>query len=179
MADYIVPIENNFQWQRPVLDKDLTAPPGGESGGERYIVALGATGSWNGNDGKIAYYRSPAYSYITPTDGMICYVEDERLHYMYNGDNELWEIFAPPAVSGQGAWQLYERGVQYQEMNFTLPRSCTEYKVEIQGIPQVDGVDYLFYGGDTFSFIPERFLGVEQLSTGFITAGNKITIWYR
>jgi hypothetical protein len=72
-----------------VLDKDLTAPPGGESDGDAYIVAAGATGAWAGHDKDIAFYYG-GYIYITPTDGFTAYVEDETTYYEHVSGS--WQI---------------------------------------------------------------------------------------
>ncbi|NIP67909.1 MAG: DUF2793 domain-containing protein, partial [Planctomycetales bacterium] len=41
-------------WQDGVIDKDLTAPPGSPSNGDRYIIPTGATGAWAGHETEIA-----------------------------------------------------------------------------------------------------------------------------
>lgn len=68
-------------WQFPVIDKDLTAPPGGESAGDRYIVASVATGLWATHEGKIAQYIGTGWVFSTPFEGMQVYVADEDKTY--------------------------------------------------------------------------------------------------
>ena len=60
-----------------VIDRNLTTPPGGESAGDCYIVASGATGDWAGHDDDLAYYDGSAYVYVTPWIGLSVYIEDE------------------------------------------------------------------------------------------------------
>ena len=74
-------------FQEPVEDKDLTAPPGGESEGDRYIVASVATGAYAGQEKKIAQYINSSYSFYTPLEGWITWVKDENCHYVYNGSS--------------------------------------------------------------------------------------------
>jgi hypothetical protein len=77
--------------QGSVIDKDLTAPPGGESDGDTYIVGGSATGAWSGKDDDIAIYCSPisSYLYVTPDEGWFVWVKDENLRYRYTGS--AWE----------------------------------------------------------------------------------------
>lgn len=60
-----------------ILDRDLTAPPGGESEGDCYIPASVATGDWSGHEDDIAVYLNSAWEFFTPRQGWIMYIEDE------------------------------------------------------------------------------------------------------
>lgn len=83
MATYQVPVISQFVWQPNVKDKDLTAPPGVVLKGDRYIVGASATGAWVGEDGNIAQYNGSTYDFIDKKEGMITYVEDEGVLYVY------------------------------------------------------------------------------------------------
>lgn len=97
MTVYRLPDRDKFAWQDPVLDKDLTAPPGGESEGDRYIVAATATGAWIGHENKIAEYNGSGWDFYTPTDGWRIDVVDEDALYRYSGS--AWEeVFDPTAI---------------------------------------------------------------------------------
>lgn len=74
--------------QESVKDKDLTAPPGGASAGDRYIVGSPATEMWAGKEGNIAIYTGLGWNFIAPTDGFFTYVEDQDVHYCY--ENSVW-----------------------------------------------------------------------------------------
>ncbi|MEX0409088.1 DUF2793 domain-containing protein [Aquibium sp. LZ166] len=63
--------------QLSVIDRDLTAPPGGESEGDRYIVAATATGDWAGKEDDVAVYRDGAWLFLTPRTGWVAWVADE------------------------------------------------------------------------------------------------------
>jgi hypothetical protein len=82
-----------------VIDKDLTAPPGGESDGDVYIVGGSATGDWATHDAKIARYYDTAsgsgWQFFTPKEGWLCYLQDENLHYRHDGS--AWAAFSVPA----------------------------------------------------------------------------------
>ena len=65
-----------------VIDRDLTAPPGGETNGDRYLIAATATGDWASQDGDIALYYN-GWIFITPVDGMSMYVDDEDVWLLY------------------------------------------------------------------------------------------------
>jgi len=86
MANYNVPVLEDFVWQPPVKDKDLTGPPGGESKGDRYIVATPAdTGDWFGKENDIATYNGSSWTFSTPNEGCQLWVEDENSIYIYTG----------------------------------------------------------------------------------------------
>ncbi len=62
-------------WQDPVIDL-LTAPPGGESEGDRYLIDTGASGTWNNKDGQIAEWTQSAWRYTIPEDGWKVTIND-------------------------------------------------------------------------------------------------------
>lgn len=76
-----------------VIDRDLTAPPGGESDGDTYIVGASATGAWAGQDGKLAIYYNGGYlsnedgDFPPPYEGMRAYIQDENVLLIYNGSD--------------------------------------------------------------------------------------------
>lgn len=71
--------------QLSVKDRDLTAPPGAPADGDRYIVAAGGTGAWDGWDGSVAYYADGAWMRLVPREGWICWIEDEDAIVVRNG----------------------------------------------------------------------------------------------
>jgi hypothetical protein len=83
MAQYRIPVEETFSWQRPVKDI-LNDPPGVPAKGDRYIVGVG-TGAWSGKDNDIAWYDGADWKFDTPTEGWQCWVEDVNEYYSYNG----------------------------------------------------------------------------------------------
>jgi hypothetical protein len=67
-----------------IKDRDLTAPPGGESDGDRYLVGASATAAWSGHDGEIAAYYS-GWIFFTVLEGWRMWVDDENKLLIYNG----------------------------------------------------------------------------------------------
>jgi hypothetical protein len=88
---YKIPVEENFEFQSAVKDKDLTAPPGGEAKGDRYLIVGTGTGAWSGQIGNIAIYNGSGWNFITKKEGFIIWVQDENLFYLYNGS--AWAVF--------------------------------------------------------------------------------------
>jgi hypothetical protein len=77
-----------------VLDRDLAAPPGAPSEGDRYIVAAGATGAWSGHDGKVVAFQDGVWAVFAPRAGWRAWVADEGRILTHNGTNWLDAIAA-------------------------------------------------------------------------------------
>ena len=60
-----------------VLDRDLTAPPGGETAGDAYIPAATATGAWAGQEDKFCVWDGSAYVCYTIPVSILVVIEDE------------------------------------------------------------------------------------------------------
>jgi hypothetical protein len=85
MTNYRIPIIDKFSWQPPVKSI-LDTEPGGPAKGDRYIVAVSATGTnWAGNDNKITYYDGAAWQFDTPAEGWQVYSEGADKFYFYTG----------------------------------------------------------------------------------------------
>ncbi|MGA0531894.1 DUF2793 domain-containing protein [Hansschlegelia sp. KR7-227] len=63
--------------QLGVLDRTLTAPPGGPAEGDRHIVGPAATGAWAGHDGEIAAFLDGVWVFVAPKPGWLAYVAAE------------------------------------------------------------------------------------------------------
>ena len=83
--DQLVSMIAGLNWQESVIDNDLNAPPGGEGVGDRYIVAAGGAGAWNGHDDDIAEYNGVGWDFTTPVEGFTVWVKDEDTNFTYNG----------------------------------------------------------------------------------------------
>lgn len=73
----------------PVVDKDLTAPPGACADGASYIIAATATGVWTGKETNIATAlgtnAANGWRYHVPIEGFTAYAQDENQRYLFNG----------------------------------------------------------------------------------------------
>lgn len=81
-----------------VKDRDLTAPPGSPSSGDRYIPKATATGLWVGKEGKIAYWYVNQWRFFTPKVGWSAWVEDEKVLVRWDGTS--WKTLLSPAMFG-------------------------------------------------------------------------------
>ncbi|OUS69767.1 hypothetical protein B1748_30125 [Paenibacillus sp. MY03] len=73
------------EYQDSVKDKDLAAPPGSPAAKDRYIIGESPTGAWASRANQIAEWAGSAWSFIVPSVGMTCIVDDEAKQYTYNG----------------------------------------------------------------------------------------------
>ena len=89
MATYRVPVLEDFSWQPPVKDKDLSVAPGDALKGDRYIVGANvASGDdWFGHENDITYYDGSDWQFDTPSEGWQCWVNDEDEFYVFDGSN--------------------------------------------------------------------------------------------
>lgn len=85
MAKYRVPVLQDFSWQPPVSDKDLSDPPGAPSKGDRYLVGGSAVNAWEAHENDIAWYDGATWQFDTPSNGWQVYVLDESGLYEYDG----------------------------------------------------------------------------------------------
>lgn len=79
---------NNSNWQEPVLDR-LAAPPA-HVDGERYLIVATASGDWTGKEDQIAESDGSAWSYFTPDEGVLLWVEDEDTYYQFTTSWAPW-----------------------------------------------------------------------------------------
>lgn len=63
--------------QLSVKDRNLNTPPGAPADGDRYLVAAGASGAWNGWSGDIAMFADGTWWRLVARPGWLCWVEDE------------------------------------------------------------------------------------------------------
>jgi hypothetical protein len=89
--DYVDNLILGVEWQDPVMSKSLTDPPISPDTGDRYIVAIGSTGDWNGQDVDIATWNGASWDFQTPNTNWATLVEDEDASYTYNGT--AWVLF--------------------------------------------------------------------------------------
>jgi len=75
MANYIVPVLSEYEWQKGVISI-LSTPPGNPVNGDRYIVGSSPSSVWIGHEDAIATYDNNVWTYLMPFKGMIIYVRD-------------------------------------------------------------------------------------------------------
>lgn len=71
--------------QLAVLDRDLTAPPGSPTEGQRWIVKTGATSAWSGHANAIAAWQDGIWQFSAPKTGWVAFVVDEAALVVWNG----------------------------------------------------------------------------------------------
>ena len=104
MAKYRVPTLENFSFQPPVEDKDLTTSPSGSTKGLRHIIA-GTGGDWSGGTiNDIAWFDGADWQFDTPLEGWLTYVKDENEFYFFTGS--AWEML--PTNAGDMLKSVYD-----------------------------------------------------------------------
>lgn len=68
-----------------VADRDIASPPAAPAGGDRYIVAGGATGDWADHEGEIAQWVDGGWTFHAPRPGFVYHVVDEEAFLYFDG----------------------------------------------------------------------------------------------
>lgn len=92
MTEHYIPVLTEFPWQMPVLDKDLSTPPGSPNKGDRYIIGPSATGDWAGHEKDIVWHDGSAWQFVTPQPGWFVWINDENKLYYYVA---VWQEYPP------------------------------------------------------------------------------------
>ncbi len=71
--------------QLAVINRNLTTPPALPTIGDRHIVAVGATGPWVGQSGRIALFTEAGWQFTQPLAGWQSYVMAESQMAFFNG----------------------------------------------------------------------------------------------
>lgn len=71
--------------QLSVIDRDQAIAPSTPVEGDRHIVASGASGSWAGQDNKIAAWQDGAWEFYSPQTGWMAWIEAEKILVGWDG----------------------------------------------------------------------------------------------
>jgi len=86
--------------QASALDRTRTSPPATPNEGDRYIVAVSATGDWAGQDATLAVYANGGWMFHMPNVGWKTYVEAEGVEVIFDGTG--WAIQGLPQFDTLG-----------------------------------------------------------------------------
>jgi hypothetical protein len=78
---------------------EASDPPPNPVEGEAWLVGVGATGAWAGEDGKLAARQSGNWLFAAPLDGMRLFDRSTGQMLLYHGD---WQRPAAPAEPSGG-----------------------------------------------------------------------------
>jgi hypothetical protein len=92
--------------QLNVVSRTLTLAPTLPSDEDKYIVAAGATGVWEGQDGAIAIYNAngSTWSFLIPKTGWTAYSIADNSFLAFNGS--VWLAIGYASVSSEAFGQL-------------------------------------------------------------------------
>jgi hypothetical protein len=71
-----------------VISRALATPPGAPAHGDRYLIAISATGAWAGHDGELAFYQDGVWRFAEPRTGWRLWSIDEEKFFVFDGT--LW-----------------------------------------------------------------------------------------
>lgn len=77
-----------------VKSRSITSPPRLPAFGDRYIVAAPAIKGWTGKDNKLAVWVGDDWAYVTPTDGLEVYDEENGEWVRWTAAFSTWQTIA-------------------------------------------------------------------------------------
>ena len=84
MAQYRVPVLEQFEWQQKITSI-LSTPPGSPAKGDRYIVGASPTGDWAGQANSIAWFDGYIWKFDVPAEGWVAYNNATNLYLYFTG----------------------------------------------------------------------------------------------
>jgi len=115
---YADDIVTGLTWKEPVIDKNLSAPPGSPVAGDRYIVMAVGTGAWAGHDWNIMDYNGDTWI----SDGEL--VDGWAVFTTYDSKGWIWS-------SADGNWIQFSGGTAYSAGD-GLDLTGTTFSVDIK-----------------------------------------------
>lgn len=73
--------------QLSAISQSMTLPPSPLNEGDRFIVGTNGTDEWLGKDNQIAAWQDGSWMFYMPQEGWLCWVEDEDLLLVWNGND--------------------------------------------------------------------------------------------
>lgn len=147
-----------------IIDKDLTAPPGGETLGDLYIVAATATGAWAGQEDDIAYFNGLGWDFFTPAEGWRFWLNDENRIYTWTSVVWLVDAGEIGVLSYSFAGSDIVAGTYYFGGYYEAP--AADSNLTQVGPTQTLGTANIAYGAH--AFIVASGLGTSNKTTGVV-----------
>jgi hypothetical protein len=82
------------------MEGESATPPGSPDEGECWLVGAGATGAWDGQDGKLACFAAGNWLFVTPRDGLRVLDQSTGQDVRFLAG---WQAAEPPAEPTGGA----------------------------------------------------------------------------
>lgn len=73
--------------QLSAISQSMTLPPSSLNEGDRFIVGSNGIDEWLGKDNQIAAWQDGSWMFYMPQEGWLCWVEDEDLLLVWNGND--------------------------------------------------------------------------------------------
>jgi len=134
MANYIVPVLSDYEWQKGVLAL-LNTPPGSPSNGDRYIVGSSPTGVWVGHANQIVTYDNNVWTYLIPWNGLMVYVQNMNRLIQFT---TVWEGLV---ASGKDPVTAVSVGLTLTKFQFGETVTCDAATAQTFFLPSVDASD--------------------------------------
>ena len=156
-----------------VFNRALTAPPASPSEGDRYIVKGTATGSWTGQENKIAIFIGTNWVFFTPSEGWRAYDQATNEEIIFTGS--VWLSKVEGSSGSNGSSHIFHTTEELVVLSgasvsssFSFPNQCLIYGVSLRVISAVTGASS-FDCGDGSDV--DRFGASLEISLGSVNQG--------
>jgi hypothetical protein len=131
-----------------VIDRDLATPPASPAAGAAYIIAASPTGAWAGRTNQVARFRDGIWTYATPADGWLCWIDDEQILAVFN--NVQWvaaQAFQNLAMLGINATADATNKLSISSSAILFNHAGTSHQVKINKNAAANSASILFQTG--------------------------------
>ncbi|RLJ04034.1 MAG: hypothetical protein DRP08_02550, partial [Candidatus Aenigmatarchaeota archaeon] len=184
-----VPSGDVTSWKLPVIDKDLTAPPGAPSDGDRYIIGAGVAGDWYSAGGTWKYRQKitidkdkvPSNQTYFPATVIIDSATNDIFGHAISDGYDILFTSSDKTTKLDHELEYYDDSVgsKYAELHVRIPTLSSSADTDI----------YMYYGNAAVGSDPSlastwdaNFLFVQHLSDlttsttkDSVTAANNMT----
>lgn len=161
-----------------IQDRDLSAAPGSPGEGEVWLVSgtPGGGDAWETHGADLAIYQT-GWIFVTPTEGMVFFVEDEDVYIRYNGtawvilggQQTIFGHYENPAALDEATLYYFEEAVTIRRMQGVKSNAGTSLDVQLH-----HSTDRNAAGNEVFS--ADRVIDDDNTGNAFVDTFDDNTI---
>ena len=137
--------------QLSVID-ERNGPPGDPQPGDRFVIAAGATGAWNGRAAQIAIWQDDYWAYVTPQAGWRAWFENSGRLKVFDGSG--WQDLPLPENADVATLGISATANSTNRISVSSPASLfnhagSSHQIKVNKAAATDTATLLFQSGWT------------------------------